>query len=84
MDAKVETIPVNQCICGSRRRKPLSNCWAATHDFELDAAHTHYAGLLARVNGARVEQGAQPLSRRVAEHDRSLASYDRALGEGRN
>jgi hypothetical protein len=87
MSATVESIPVDQCICGTRRRKPLPNCWAATHDFELDAAHTHYRGLLGRLedaNPARAAQGHPPLSRRAVEHDLSLASYDRALGEGRH
>jgi hypothetical protein len=84
MSATVESIPVDQCICGNLRKKPLSNCWASRHDFEIDAAHTHYAGLLSRVNSARTSQGHPPLSRRAVEHDRSLASYDRALGEGRN
>jgi hypothetical protein len=58
-----------------------------------DAAHTHYRGLLgrledtdplARINRLRAAQGHPPLTRGAVEHDRSLASYDRALGEGRN
>jgi hypothetical protein len=51
---------------------------------EKDKALTHYTGLLARVNATRAAQGAQPLTAQQIEHDRSLASYDRALGEGRN
>lgn len=81
----IESIPVDQCICGSRRRKPRPDCWASEHDFE--AAHTHYRGLLGRLedaNRARAAQGHPPLSRRAVEHDLSLAAYDRALGEGRN
>jgi hypothetical protein len=58
-----------------------------------DAAHNHYRGLLgrledadplARTNRIRAAMGHPPLSRRAVEHDRSLAAYDRALGEGRN
>ena len=84
MNATVTSIPVDQCICGNLRKKALSNCWASRHDFEIDAAHTHYAGLLSRVNAARAAQGNPPLTERQIEHDRSLASYDRALGETRN
>jgi hypothetical protein len=39
---------------------------------------------LVRINKLRAAQGQPPLSRGQVEHDRSLSSYDRALGEGRN
>jgi hypothetical protein len=58
-----------------------------------DAALPHYRGMLARLENAdplvrtnriRAAMGHPPLSHRAVEHDRSLAAYDRALGEGRN
>jgi len=33
-DATVTTIPIDQCICGTRRKRPRSDCWASTHDCE--------------------------------------------------
>ena len=29
-----ESIPFDQCICGTRRKRPRSDCWASTHDCE--------------------------------------------------
>jgi hypothetical protein len=34
MTATVESIPVDQCICGSKRKTPRPDCWASQHDCE--------------------------------------------------
>ena len=49
---------------------------------DKDRALTHQR--IAHVNRVRNAQGYPPLSLRSVEHDRSIAAYDRALGEGRN
>jgi hypothetical protein len=33
--ATTPTIPVDECICGPRRRRPRPNCWATRHAFEV-------------------------------------------------
>lgn len=30
--AVVELIPWDECICGSKRRRPRPDCWATEHD----------------------------------------------------
>lgn len=34
MKTQVEKIPVDQCICGSKRKRPRPDCWATKHDCE--------------------------------------------------
>lgn len=42
MDAKVEDIPVDQCICGKTRKYPRPDCWARHHDCQAQSAAEYY------------------------------------------
>jgi len=66
MSATVESIPVDQCICGTRRRSPRPDCWATLHDCE---------SRLDRVNAIRAKLGAGPFTQaQLDSEDAKLAA----------